>query len=39
MGNSGHSGYIELLESYLGDSVDYVSEAAAWSISELKKNA
>ena len=39
MGNSGNRGYIVLLERFLGYSVDYVSEAAAWSISELKKNA
>ena len=39
MGNSGNRGYIDLLERFLGYSVDYVSEAAAWSISELKKNA
>ena len=38
MGNSGNRGYIGLLERFLGYSVDYVSEAAAWSISELKKN-
>ncbi|MAK09543.1 MAG: tRNA epoxyqueuosine(34) reductase QueG, partial [Rhodobacteraceae bacterium] len=39
MGNSGNRGYIGLLEKFLGYSVEYVSEAAAWSISELKKNA
>ena len=38
MGNSGKKEYIKLLESFGSHSVDYISEAAIWSISELKKN-
>ena len=39
IGNSGNSEYIELLKRFLHHSVDYISEAAQWSICELKKNA
>ena len=38
MGNSGKKKYIKLLEEFEGHSVDFISEAANWSISELKKN-
>jgi epoxyqueuosine reductase len=38
MGNSGNKRYIKLLEKFLSHSVDFISEAANWSISELKKN-
>ena len=38
MGNSGKKKYIKLLEGFEGHSVDFISEAANWSISELKKN-
>ena len=38
MGNSGKKKYIKLLEGFEGHSVDFISEAAHWSISELKKN-
>jgi len=38
MGNSGNKEYIVSLESFLNYPVDYISEAAFWSISELKKN-
>ena len=39
MGNSGNKRYTDLLERFLSHPVDYISEAATWSISELKKNA
>ena len=39
MGNSGKKEYISLLKRFLHHSVDYISEAAQWSICELKKNA
>ena len=39
MGNSGNREYIELLKRFLHHSVDYISEAAQWSICELNKNA
>ena len=39
IGNSGNREYIELLKKFLHHSVDYISEAAQWSICELKKNA
>ena len=38
MGNSGKKEYIKLLEGFGNHSVDFISEAAIWSISELKKN-
>ena len=38
MGNSGKKEYIKLLEDFGSHSVDFISEAAIWSISELKKN-
>ena len=38
MGNSGKKEYIKLLEKFGNHSVDFISEAAIWSISELKKN-
>jgi epoxyqueuosine reductase len=38
MGNSGKKEYIKLLERFGDHSVDFISEAAIWSISELKKN-
>ena len=36
IGNSRKKEYIKLLEGFRGHSVDYISEAADWSISELK---
>jgi len=38
MGNSGNKEYIKSLEGFEGHSVDFIAEAANWSISELKKN-
>ena len=38
MGNSGKKEYIKLLDGFRSHSVDFISEAAIWSISELKKN-
>ena len=38
MGNSGNKGYIKLLERFVNHPVDFISEAANWSISEIKKN-
>ena len=38
MGNSGNKKYIIPLKSFLNYPVDYISEAASWSITELKKN-
>jgi len=36
MGNSGKEEYIESLEEFLNHSIDFISEAAEWAISELK---
>ena len=36
MGNSGKKEYIRSLEDFLNHSIDYISEAAEWAISELK---
>ena len=36
MGNSGNKEYIKLLEGFVDHSVDFISEAANWSIFELK---
>ena len=36
MGNSGKEEYIRSLEYFLNHSIDYISEAAEWAISELK---
>ena len=38
MEKSGKKEYIKLLEGFVSHSVDFISEAAYWSISELKKN-
>ncbi len=38
MGNSGNKEFVFPLERFLNYPVDYISEAASWSISELKKN-